>query len=295
MEQFSLEKWLQDKSRKVVTRLNKQVQIISTEGKEDIPIVALVEGVAHQYDPNGYHADVITACSNQCLDMGDYDLFFADEEDKSQPMEIPFGAFDSEFVKDEYCIPEGCKARIEGNKVIIEKIQKEELTEFEQALEMMMVSFSNENLGSDVRKEMPKQKLHNCAHRLLEFAKKELEKSNPYSGNQKQEWSEEDEKISNAIYESIDFLCLKSFGFSEDEVCDWLKSLRLRHITYELDAPLGYDIDMNPIYPPINHWKPSEAQMDALRTYLYHPQYIDNSEDIKLKFVESLYNDLRKL
>lgn len=74
-------------------------------------------------------------------------------------------------------------------------------------------------------------------------------------------WSEEDEKISNAIYESIDFLCLKSFGFSEDEVCDWLKSLRPRHITYELDAPLFYDKDMNPIYPPINHWKPSEEQM----------------------------------
>ena len=48
-----------------------------------------------------------------------------------------------------------------------------------------------------------------------------------------QKWSEEDEKISNAIYESIDFLCLKSFGFSEDEVCDWLKSLK-------------------------PHWKPSE-------------------------------------
>lgn len=41
-------------------------------------------------------------------------------------------------------------------------------------------------------------------------------------------WSEEDEKISDAIYESIDFLCLKSFGFSEDEVCDWLKSLKDR-------------------------------------------------------------------
>jgi hypothetical protein len=40
----------------------------------------------------------------------------------------------------------------------------------------------------------------------------------------KQEWSVEDEKISNAIYESIDFLCLESFGVSEDEVVAWLKS-----------------------------------------------------------------------
>lgn len=80
MEQFNLEKWNQDKSRKVVTRLKKSVQIISDEGKEDIPIVALVEGIAHQYKPNGYHADVVVAYSNQCRDMGDYDLFFADEE-----------------------------------------------------------------------------------------------------------------------------------------------------------------------------------------------------------------------
>lgn len=55
--------------------------------------------------------------------------------------------------------------------------EKDDLTEFEKELEMMMVSFSNGNLGSDVRKEMPKQKLHNCAHRLLDLARKKLEKS----------------------------------------------------------------------------------------------------------------------
>lgn len=45
---------------------------------------------------------------------------------------------------------------------------------------------------------------------------------------QKPSWSEKDEKISDAIYESIDFLCLESFELSEDEVCDWLKSLKDR-------------------------------------------------------------------
>lgn len=50
----------------------------------------------------------------------------------------------------------------------------EELTEFEKEFEMMMVSFSNGNLGSDVIKEMPKQKLHNYACRLLDLARKEL-------------------------------------------------------------------------------------------------------------------------
>jgi hypothetical protein len=80
MKPFNLLEYLENPSRKVVTRLKKSVQIISIEGKEDIPIVALVEGVAHQYKPNGYHADVVVAYSNQCRDMGDYDLFFAEEE-----------------------------------------------------------------------------------------------------------------------------------------------------------------------------------------------------------------------
>jgi hypothetical protein len=51
---------------------------------------------------------------------------------------------------------------------------KEELTEFERELEMMMVSFSNGNLGSDVIKEMSKQKIHDYAHRLIDLAKKEI-------------------------------------------------------------------------------------------------------------------------
>lgn len=38
----------------------------------------------------------------------------------------------------------------------------------------MMVSFSNGNLGSDFIKEMPKKKLHNYAHRLIDLARKEL-------------------------------------------------------------------------------------------------------------------------
>ena len=42
-------------------------------------------------------------------------------------------------------------------------------------------------------------------------------------------------------------------------------------------------------------WKPSEEQMEAFRIYLYHPQYIANSDDMRIKLVEPLYNDLKKL
>jgi len=131
MEKFSLEKWLKDKSRKVMTRRGNPVRIICWDrkhGEDDLPIVFLEE-----CNDGG---EFLFACkSDGTADYNYatiYDLFFTDEKD--------------------------------------------ELTEFEKELEMMMVSFSNGNLGSDVRKEMPKQKLHIYANRLLDLARKEIEK-----------------------------------------------------------------------------------------------------------------------
>lgn len=84
------------------------------------------------------------------------------------------------------------------------------------------------------------------------------------------EWSEEDKKW----FKEIELMAL---SFSNDtnyreRFFNWLKSIR-----------------------PQSHWKPSEEQVDALRVYLYNPQYIDSSEDIRLKLVESLYNGLKSL
>jgi len=98
------------------------------------------------------------------------DLFFADEEENTL-IEIPFGAKDSELGGFDYTIPEGYTARIENGHIIVEKV-KEELTEFEEELEMIMVLFSNSNIGSDIRMNIPKQKLHDYAARLLELAEK---------------------------------------------------------------------------------------------------------------------------
>ena len=43
MEQFSLEKYLENPNRKVVTRDGRSVRIICTDAKGDFPVVALVE------------------------------------------------------------------------------------------------------------------------------------------------------------------------------------------------------------------------------------------------------------
>ena len=43
MEQFSLEKYLENPNRKVITRDGRSVRIICTDAKGDYPVVALVE------------------------------------------------------------------------------------------------------------------------------------------------------------------------------------------------------------------------------------------------------------
>ena len=130
MQQFNLDTWLQDKSRKVVTRDGREVRIICWDRNTTYwKIVGLVTSPDGSTE-NPFTYDVDGNESDGCLHDHRNDLFFADKE--------------------------------------------EELTEFEKEFEMMMVSFSNGNLGSDVIKEMPKQKLHNYARRLLDLARKEL-------------------------------------------------------------------------------------------------------------------------
>ena len=113
------------------------------------------------------------------------------------------------------------------------------------------------------------------------------------------EWSEEDEAafgdlmwcIEQARKSAKDENDMGDIWFAENWVKNRLKFLRPQHITYALDAPLGYDKDMNPIYPPINHWKPTERQIAALEWQ------IKNTYDgsWQRKESESLYNDLKKL
>lgn len=160
MEQFSLEKYLENPNRKVVTRDGRPARIVCWNMKSMSPIVGIIQDrlggeFIRSYTLNGRYST---------KNESEYDLFFAEEEEKSQSIEIPFGAKDSEFIKDEYLIPEGCEARIEGNKVIIEKIQKEdELTEFEK--KVLEISGKNYNYVPSIKVD---------AQILLDLARKEL-------------------------------------------------------------------------------------------------------------------------
>lgn len=86
MEQFNLDTWLKDKSRKVVTRSGHNVRILCTDQRGNMPIVALVEfetldGVQIFYSDgkNESHRE--------------YDLFFADDEEKLTEFEEAMVSF----------------------------------------------------------------------------------------------------------------------------------------------------------------------------------------------------------
>lgn len=69
------------------------------------------------------------------------------------------------------------------------------------------------------------EKYYHCTNELISIKNQDNYEYPPMNKRQNPAWSEEDEKLSHAIYESIDFLCL---GFSEDKLCDWLKSIKER-------------------------------------------------------------------
>ena len=77
MEQFSLEKYLANPSRKVVTRDGRRVRIICTDRRNlNYPIIALIETssgeeMAYSHTKDGKH------CTD-CTDI--FDLFFAPEK-----------------------------------------------------------------------------------------------------------------------------------------------------------------------------------------------------------------------
>ena len=77
MEQFSLDKYLANPSRKVVTRDGKNVRIVCTDANMDYPIVALVESM----DGTGervvsFSKEGLYLRNDVCID----DLFFAPEK-----------------------------------------------------------------------------------------------------------------------------------------------------------------------------------------------------------------------
>ena len=170
MEQFNLDKWLQNKSRKIVTRDGRPVRIVCWDCKNEQPIIALtlepklgIE-IPRMYSSNGiYHSRIESSC----------DLFFADEEKlnsiidelKSYLEKTPKEQVEKDWkeIQDWYT-----------QHFTNEKHDEEEIVEFEEA----MVSFAHTMFDHllDITKEV---NIEEWKETLLNLARKKILKDLP--------------------------------------------------------------------------------------------------------------------
>jgi hypothetical protein len=119
MEQFNLDKWLQDKSRKVVTRRGNPVRIICTDrkyGEDDLPIVFLEQC---------HNGEFLLTCRNEGrCDNHDtqYDLFFADEKEELTEFEKAVRNILARYISNIDCFPETIKSEA---KALLDLARKE--------------------------------------------------------------------------------------------------------------------------------------------------------------------------
>lgn len=203
-------------------------------------------------------------------------------------IDIPFGAKGSESDGWEYTIPENMEAEIKDGKIIVRKKESEDeriRKEIIKIVEEYYISCSSQSANDRKQK-------------LIAY----LEKQREPMVDSKGLYYYDGEKI---IY--CGFITTEEnpydFAMSQQEEqkpTEWSKE---EHINYTSDAPLGFDNDMNPIYPPIlqlaigpsknppiNHWKPSKEQLTALENTMY-----DYKDVPWYNNLSSLYNDLEKL
>lgn len=174
MEQFSLEKWLQDKSRKIVTRRGNQVRIICTDrkhGGDTLPIVFLEES------PDGIGEFLLSCRADGTCDnyYTPYDLFFADEENTNKILDELKSYLEKtpkeQIEKDWKEIQDWYSQHFTNEK----HNEKEKLTEFEQYIKTLLEAFGSQE---GYRCNLSDESVKKCGKELLDLARKEIEKEN---------------------------------------------------------------------------------------------------------------------
>ena len=152
-------------------------------------------------------------------------------------------------------IPEGYEARIEGNKVILERKDSED-----ERIRKELIEFLDElwHLGKNTN--FDRWGKADCAKWIAYLERQKEQKP--------AEWSEEDKQTIRDAINRIGQLDHYWNRPTDEKLIERLKSLR-----------------------PQSHWKPSEEQMEELLTAIEYLD-VDGHEDTTI--LDSLYKDLRK-
>ena len=159
---------------------------------------------------------------------------------------------------------------------------EEELTEFEKELVDLVSGWCDSHI------ETPEEYINKHSQLLLDLARKEIEKENPYNENQKQEWSEEDSERLLRIHQ---FIWANRKGdtdeiYQQEQDADWLMSIIPQQNQYDKGYNDGYSA------AKYNQWKPTDKQMGDFRMLLdYNIGVFDYA---KFMSANSLYDDLKK-
>lgn len=131
MQQFDLSLWLQDKSRKVVTRRGNPVRIICIDrkhGKDDLPIVFLEENNGGEF--------LLTCRKDGRSETYDtpYDLFFAGEEGLTEFEKAVDNIINYPHFQDEQAVKQFSKALLDlARKELLKDLPKwKKITKREQ-------------------------------------------------------------------------------------------------------------------------------------------------------------------
>lgn len=154
MEQFSLEKWLQNKSRKVVTRDGRPVRIVCWDKLGHYPIIGCIKDLYNDEYVETYTIDGV--CSLNYNDKND--LFFADEKEELTEFEKAIYQYICTIVT-------ACDGNVFGNKEL-KPIAKETAKDL---LDLARKEIETENSEFKPKFTYNEKDYSELANKLIEF------------------------------------------------------------------------------------------------------------------------------
>jgi hypothetical protein len=178
MEQFSLEKYLENPSRKVITRDRRPVRIVCWDVKGLFPILGLIVGNGERDTKVGEEYPCCYKVDGTCPVSDSYDLFFADDKKTNKILDELKSYLKNtpkeQVEKDWKEIQDWYVHHFTNEKHDVE----EELTEFEKKLQIIISDAVHWTSDDGSICYFGDKEIKKISGQLLDLARKEIEKEN---------------------------------------------------------------------------------------------------------------------